>query len=498
MTDRRIAAALFVLTFVAYAWFFNGGGWNQNAQFDLARALVERQTLHIDGYRMNTGDISWSAVSGEWHAYINKPPGVSFLAAIPYALVYAVERAAHVPLDGWFWVTLNAWIVTMLTCGVTGALIPVVLFKAGRRGQSAEGRASEATEGRGDANPLPPAPRALRPEAALRPDTAVFAALAVAFGTIVFPFSTLLFAHVPAAFFLLLAFVWLDERPLRAGVAAGIAGLCFYICIPAAGVLFIGAWVRSRRNALRFVLGGIPFGIMLALYHQACFGSPLVTAVETSSGFTEKGLLFGVFRLPSLDALWGLTFSEYRGLFFVSPVLLLAFAGGWFMVRRRATRRDAIMIAAIAAIFFFAIAGFNGWHGGNSFGPRYLIPAIPLLGIPLCFVRRRALLLVGVPLALMSFAMQFAATAVEPILPADVGNPVTILLADLIAGNTSTNVQGIDELIPYQRHPQGSIQSTWASFNAGELLVGSSNPASVIPIALWVLVGSALLMRRAL
>src|SRR5215210_4636827 len=81
MTDRRVSVALFVLTFIAYAWFFNGGGWNQNAQFDLARALVERQTLHIDGYRVNTGDISWSAVSGEWHAYINKPPGVSFLAA---------------------------------------------------------------------------------------------------------------------------------------------------------------------------------------------------------------------------------------------------------------------------------------------------------------------------------------------------------------------------------------------------------------------------------
>ena len=95
-TDRRIAVGLFILAFVTYAWFFGGGGWNQNAQLDLTRALVERQTLHIDGYRMNTGDISWSRASGEWHAYINKPPGVSFLAAIPYAFLYAIEHARKI------------------------------------------------------------------------------------------------------------------------------------------------------------------------------------------------------------------------------------------------------------------------------------------------------------------------------------------------------------------------------------------------------------------
>jgi hypothetical protein len=461
MTDRRVSIALFVLTFVAYAWFFNGGGWNQNAQFDLARALVERQTLHIDGYRVNTGDISWSAVSGEWHAYINKPPGVSFLAAIPYAPLYAIERALHVPVDTWFWITVNAWIVTMLTCGVTGALIPVVVYRYGRRNGAA-------------------------------PSAAAAAALAMAFGTIAFPFATMLFAHVPAAFFLVLAFVWLDERPLLAGVSAAIASVCFYICIPAAAVLFIGAWVRSRRNAIRFALGGLPFGILLGIYHQLCFGSPFVTSVETSTDFTEKGLLFGVFRLPSLEALWGLTFSEYRGLFFVSPVLLLAFAG-----MRRMSRRDVVMILAIAAIFLFAIASFNGWSGGGSFGPRYLLPIIPLLALPLSFVPRRALVLLGIPLAIVSFAMQLLATTVDPMPHAGIRQPVQAHLAELIAGNTSTNMQAIDELVPHHHYKHGSHESTWASFNVGELLVGPSNPVSVIPIVLWVLAGSALLLRRA-
>jgi len=460
-SDRRIAVGLFLLAFVAYAWFFAGGGWNQNAQFDLTRALVERQTLHIDGYRVNTGDISWSAVSGEWHAYINKPPGVSFLAAIPYAFLYAIEHARQVPVDSWTWIMINSWLVTVATCGGAGALIPVVLYLYGiRRGSRL---------------------------------AALGVALAVAFGTIVFPYATMLMAHVPAALFLLLAFVWLDERPLLAGVCAGIAGVCFYICIPAAIVLLIGrATMRGGlKPALRFALGGLPFGFALGVYHYLCFGSPFRTSVEASTNFTEQGLLFGVFRLPSLDALWGLTFSEYRGLFFVSPVLLLAFIGAFWM-----KRRELAMIAAIVAIFLVSIAGFNGWHGGSAFGPRYLLPMIPLLAIPMLYIRGRALAITGIVLGVLSFGMQLLATSVDPMPRGSIKKPVSQYL--LRIGRTSVNPQSMDALLPYRRYPPGSHESTWASFNLGELIFGPGNPLSVVPIVLWVLGGSVWLWRRTL
>lgn len=441
-SDRRIAVGLFLLAFIAYAWFFNGGGWNQNAQFDLARALVERRTLHIDGYRVNTGDVSWSPVSGTWHAYINKPPGVSFLAAIPYALIYAIEHARHIPLDSWKWMTINAYLVTLFTCGVTGALIPVVLFLYG--GAS---------------------PRSLA------------VALAIAFGTIVFPYSTMLYAHVPAALFLLLAFVWLEERPLLAGICAGLAGITFYICIPAALVLFIAA--RSR---WRFALGGLPFAILLGLYHWLCFGSPLRTSVETSTNFTRKDLLFGVFGAPSFEALRGLTFSEYRGLFFVSPVLLLAIIGAF-----RMKRRELAIIAAIAAIFLVSIASFNGWEGGSAFGPRYLLPIIPLLGMAMLHVRGRVITILGI----LSFALQLLATSVDPQPSGGIRQPIREYL--LRADATSINEQSIDELVPHSLYPHGSYESQWASFNLGERMFGAGKRASVVPVALWILLGSALL-----
>jgi hypothetical protein len=456
-TDRRIAVGLFILAFVTYAWFFGGGGWNQNAQFDLTRALVERQTLHIDGYRVNTGDISWSRVSGEWHAYINKPPGVSFLAAIPYAFLYAIEHARNVPIDSWTWITINAWLVTVLTCGVTGALIPVVLYLYGIR------RASRLA--------------------------ALGVALAVAFGTIVFPYATMLMAHVPAALFLLLTFIWIEERPMLAGICAGIAGVCFYICIPAAIVMLIDAMIRSRRDAMRFALGGLPFGIVLGIYQYLCFGSPFRTSVEASTNFTEKGLLFGVFHLPSLDALWGLTFSEYRGLFFVSPVLLLAFLGAF-----RMKRRELAMIAAIVTIFLVSIAGFNGWHGGSAFGPRYLLPMIPLLAIPMLYIRGHAPVIAGIVLGVLSFGMQLLATAVDPMPRGSIGRPVRDYL--LRVGRTSVNPQSMDELIPYRSYPRGSHESTWAAFNLGELLFGAGNPLSVAPVVLWVVLSAGVILRR--
>ena len=452
-SDRRIAAGLFVIAFITYAWFFSGGGWNQNAHFDLTRALVERQTLYIDGYHENTGDIS--VVRG--HAYINKPPGISFLGAIPYALLYLAEGILGVPIDSWTWLTLNAWLVTVFTCGVAGALIPAVLYLYGvRRGSRV---------------------------------AALGVALAVAFGTGVFPYATVMMAHVTPALFLLLAFVWLDERPLLAGICAGIAGVSFYMCIPAAIVLLIALWRRGGlQPALRFVVGGVPFAVALAAYQYACFGSPFLTSLETSQSFTQEGLLFGVFRLPLAEAMWGLTFSDYRGLFFASPFLLLA-----FFALHRMPRRDAVMIVAIFAIFFLAFAGFNGWHGGSAFGPRYFVPVMPLLAIPLLYLRGRALGSVAIALGVLAFALHLLATAVDPMPSRRERHPVRYLLA---AGRTSINPQSVDEVLPRRKYPPGSYESTWAAFNLGETIFGAGNPLSVAPIALWVVAGASVIVRR--
>jgi hypothetical protein len=126
-TDRGMAIALFILGFVAYAFFAGGGGWNQNAHLALTRAIVEHGTLEIDAYRETSGDLSYHA----GHVYANKAPGLSFLAVPAYAAAYALERALDVDPSAPLTVIVNLWIVTTLTCGLAGSLIAPILFLYG-------------------------------------------------------------------------------------------------------------------------------------------------------------------------------------------------------------------------------------------------------------------------------------------------------------------------------------------------------------------------------
>src|SRR5947209_94916 len=212
-TDTKIAAGLLVLAAVTFGYFTGGAGWNQDAHFDLTRAIVERQTLYIDGYDVNTGDTS-KGTGG--HTYINKPPGASILAAPPYAVIYAIERRTRAPIDSL--TPMNRWISTALSAGLCGAMIGPILFLYGRRRMGAT------------------------------PAFALSVSCAILFGTIIFPYSTMLFAHVPAALFLMLAVTLLEKRPVAAGIAAGMALSCFYVCAIAVFILALAAFSPQRHR----------------------------------------------------------------------------------------------------------------------------------------------------------------------------------------------------------------------------------------------------------
>lgn len=468
-----MARRLFLLTFVAYAFFFNGGGWNQNATFDLTRALVERRTIIIDAYHENTGDKS---VGRHNHFYSNKPPGTSLLGVIPYAPLYIIERAMHVNVSSWLATTVNLCIVTMAVCGVCGALIPAVLYAWLRRRAGASDRAALAV------------------------------ALIIAFGTYIFAYSTVYFAQVPSALFLFLAFVWLDDHPWLAGAAAGLSGLCFYFCIPAAIVLAIFAFLRSRANAIRFILGGLPFAIALGIYQKNAFGSPWRSSLESSGLFTTQGAFLGVLVRPSGIALWGITFSKFRGLFYISPVLLFAFVGAVIMIRRRAMLRELLLIAIVAFVFVLGTISFNGWHGGSAIGPRYILPIVPFLAIPMVFATS-ILRWLWIPLAAISIAINFLAAAVDPMPGQPIPAPVTDYyipvfvhgrlpwLPNQPCGHVAINPQAADELGPFTSYPPENRESLWASFNLGEFVFGQGRPWSVLPVVVWM-IGGAVAMRR--
>ena len=58
---QRIELLLFVATFFAFAYFHQGGGWNQNSRFAEVRAMVEEGRFAIDDFLIYQRD----AASGE-------------------------------------------------------------------------------------------------------------------------------------------------------------------------------------------------------------------------------------------------------------------------------------------------------------------------------------------------------------------------------------------------------------------------------------------------
>ncbi|HQW87713.1 MAG TPA: hypothetical protein PLH93_11025, partial [Flavobacteriales bacterium] len=80
----------------------------------------------------------------------------------------------------------------------------------------------------------------------------------------------------------------------------------------------------------------------------------------------------------SLTALWGLTFSGYRGLFVYMPVLLVGLLAWGLTTRRSATFRDDPVLPA-AFLLLLVIASYRMWWGGWALGPRHLSAAAVLL-----------------------------------------------------------------------------------------------------------------------
>jgi hypothetical protein len=78
-----------------------------------------------------------------------------------------------------------------------------------------------------------------------------------------------------------------------------------------------------------------------------------------------------------LEGLDGLLLSTGKSLFAYSPPLLLALPGLWMWWRTR--RADALLVLAVAAAVIVPAASLERWDGDPAWGPRRLVPLVPLL-----------------------------------------------------------------------------------------------------------------------
>jgi hypothetical protein len=188
----------------------------------------------------------------------------------------------------------------------------------------------------------------------------------------------------------------------------------------------IGVYAISRGDLFKRGLAyasGVAIGVApLLLYNLWAFGSmthfSYADAVKVP-GYTGHDVLglndggfFGI-GAPSLHVAVQLLFSS-KGLLTLSPVLVMSLAG-LVTLYRRGRRAESLVIGAVALAFLVYNSGYYLPFGGGSPGPRFLIPILPFLGVPLAIAYRRWPALT-VALAIPSALMAIAATVTLPMI----------------------------------------------------------------------------------
>ena len=351
----RRALFVFLILFVSSGYFFPRWGrtdWAASARADLVFAVADRGVLHIDDYHENTGDKALYA----GHYYAVGSIGPSLLALPAYLAVRPLLDRVRSPDRR---ERLALYAMTLFAVSLPAALLGVAVYAFACR--FASGR------------------------------SAFVLALVYGLGTVAFPYSKALFQHQVSAFGLFVGF-YLLWRVVRegatgwrvpvAGALFGLAAISEYPVALFAGLVFLWAVAeaRDRRALAGVVLGGLPLLLLLAAYDYAIFGTPFPVGYRYHveyHGMHARGFM-GIAE-PRWDALVGVTVSPYRGLFWLSPVLLLALPGLRRLWRTAGERRTAALLAAVIAGFLLYVGSYGYWWGGDAIGPRFLVPAVPFL-----------------------------------------------------------------------------------------------------------------------
>jgi len=483
MTRRALLIALVSLASSAY--FYEGGGWNQNTRFDLVRAIVERHTVRIDAYHDNTGD---KAHLGD-HYYTDKAPGASLTAVPAVAVTYGLMKAFGVDAGSDRAVVALSYVATVAAAALPTACIAFCVFViAGRLGATST--------------------------------AAAFAALVCALGTPVWAYATVLYGHALAGAGLIVAFLGAlilgePSKPRRqitlavlTGLAAGWAVITeFPAAIPSALIVGFALWqiMRTDRTRLLPVAGALGAGLGAAasvfmVYNELAFGKLVYVGYTSEEGFEAMRTGFFGVHWPKLSVMYELLFGTRRGLLPLAPVLAIVPVGFWLLIRDRATRAAGLVAGAVALYFLLMTSGYAYWNGGWSYGSRHLGPGLAFMCIGLAPVWMLVPTVVRAPilvLALVSVLQSLVAVATTPQLPIEYQRPMQDLLWPAFkSGDFPIGWQSFQELRP----PPGPMSQLArqrvprASWNVGQL-VGLRGHASLIPL-LIIWIGAAFVWRH--
>ena len=401
MSRRRYGLAAIACLALAYATVMQSLGWAETSNFALVRALSDGKA-EIDEWHWETKDKSWH----DGHFYSVKAPGLAFVTAPAYealsaagAHVASADLAKNAREGG-----ASRWERTGTSRGLYS---------------DDEKRADEVRSRIEEEAPLVWALGLIGvvlPAFVLlllvrwmveriEPGYGTAAAVALGAGTLMLPFATVFFSHVLSTTLAFAAFsvLWLERRgPPRlllvaaAGALAGFAVTTEYPLALAGAVLGVYAMRKSLKRGALYAAGVAAGVAPLVAYNVWAFGSPThssykgAVAIQGDTGHDVVGLndggFFGI-DVPDFQIALDLLVAN-KGLITLAPVLGLALAG-LVLLYRRGLRAETYVIAAIFLVYLTYNSGYWLPFGGGSPGPRFLVPVLPFLAVPLGLAWKR-------------------------------------------------------------------------------------------------------------
>jgi hypothetical protein len=409
---------------------------NTSSRYFLVSGVVDHGTLNIDANEKDT--IDKSSFGG--HYYSNKAIGSALLGVPVYWVFRHLPGGSDVPP-----LSQSArYMVRVVTTTLPFALLGAIMFR-------------------------------LACSAGASPLKALLMVIAYAFGTIAFIHATIFSGHQITACFAFFSLALLFQpgkqllppasslrqslRFLFAGMSAGLAAITDFPALII--VFFLTIYVLSLRpgwrNIALFIAGGLLFAVLVAAYNMKCFGNPFSLSYSHLSldKFRDEAKvgLFGI-STPSFQILSALLFSPSRGLFIIMPVLFLSIVGlGTMIVRKQYLRETYLIIAICVAYLLFNASYGCGWHGGWTYGSRYLVPMLAFMAFPIALGKWSPF--TYLLLMMMSLFQVLPAVAGLPHMPEDVKNPLLeIIIPCMAQGYLAHNagmllgLKGLLSLIP--------------------------------------------------
>jgi hypothetical protein len=391
-SDRITEISLFFLLLLSFIYTLpRWADPNQNSRLDMVFAVVEDGTFKIDRFVENTVDY---AKVGE-HYYSDKAPGTAFLGIPIYA---GLKLLLDAPLlegvmdklssNEAFQATLRPDGSGILAEKVRFAIAQVVLaFVLAALPTAFSGVLIFRLLGTFTKNLWP----------------RLIVVLGYGLLSPAFPYAGALYGHQLSAALLVAAFYILFTRrdKLTAGVLFVVGGLLAYSVVteyPSA--LIVGVitlylmYLLYKERRLRLTGWFLISAGMIALpwmaYNTAIFGGPLNLGYSHSELWVgQHSTGFMSLTLPHWEAVWGITFGVFRGLFVLSPWLLLFFPGLSLWWRSGSYRAEFWVVVSSVVLMFLFNASSIMWWGGFAVGPRYMLPMLPFMVLPVVFTFER-------------------------------------------------------------------------------------------------------------